>query len=113
MAKKIYVALTLCLLCIGLPVSVMAQKATVVKGIVRDSITHEPISYASVFFVGSDKGVMTDDEGRFAVSVRDNFLNVRISTLGYREKTVFVKKGPRIIWKSIWCLRTIPCRRWW
>ena len=46
---------------------------------------------------------MTDDEGRFAVSVRDNFLNVRISTLGYREKTVFVKRGPRITWKSIWC----------
>ena len=31
--------------------------------------------------------------GKFAVSVRDNFLNVRFSTLGYREKTVFVKKG--------------------
>ena len=33
------------------------------------------------------------DDGKFAVSVRDNFLNVRFSTLGYREKTVFVKKG--------------------
>ena len=93
MAKKIYVVLALCLLCVGLPVSVKAQQTTVVKGIVRDSITHEPISYASVFFVGSDKGVMTDDDGKFAVAVRDNFLNVRIATLGYREKTVFVKKG--------------------
>jgi len=87
------VVLTLCLLFIGLPISATAQKATVIKGIVRDSITHEPISYASVFFVGSDKGLMTDDDGKFAVSVRDNFLNVRFSTLGYREKTVFVKKG--------------------
>ena len=93
MIKKIYVVLTLCLLFIGLPISATAQKATVIKGIVRDSITHEPISYASVFFVGSDKGLMTDDDGKFAVSVRDNFLNVRFSTLGYREKTVFVKKG--------------------
>ena len=93
MTKKIYVVLTLCLLFIGLPISATAQKATVIKGIVRDSITHEPISYASVFFVGSDKGLMTDDDGKFAVSVRDNFLNVRFSTLGYREKTVFVKKG--------------------
>ena len=63
MAKKISVVLTLLVLCIVLPISVMAQKTTVVKGIVRDSITHEPISYVSVFFVGSDKGVMTDDEG--------------------------------------------------
>ena len=55
MIKKIYVVLTLCLLFIGLPISATAQKATVIKGIVRDSITHEPISYASVFFVGSDK----------------------------------------------------------
>ena len=93
MTKKIYVVLTLCLLFIGLPISATAQKATVIKGIVRDSITHEPISYASVFFVGSDKGLRTDDDGKFAVSVRDNFLNVRFSTLGYREKTVFVKKG--------------------
>ena len=86
MTKKIYVVLTLCLLFIGLPISATAQKATVIKGIVRDSITHEPISYASVFFVGSDKGLMTDDDGKFAVSVRDNFLNVRFSTLGYRDK---------------------------
>ena len=93
MTKKIYVVLTLCLLFIGLPISATAQKATVIKGIVRDSITHEPISYASVFFVGSDKGLMTDDDGKFAVSVRDNFLNVRFSTLGYREKTVFERGG--------------------
>ena len=65
MTKKIYVVLTLCLLFIGLPISATAQKATVIKGIVRDSITHEPISYASVFFVGSDKGLMTDDDGKF------------------------------------------------
>ena len=43
MIKKIYVVLTLCLLFIGLPISATAQKATVIKGIVRDSITHEPI----------------------------------------------------------------------
>lgn len=53
MTKKIYVVLTLCLLFIGLPISATAQKATVIKGIVRDSITHEPISYASVFLWGA------------------------------------------------------------
>ena len=90
---KIYAVLILVFLSVGLPVTIAAQKATVVKGLVRDSITQEPIPYASVFFVGSDKGLMTDDEGKFAVSVRDNFLNVRVSTLGYREKTFFVKKG--------------------
>ncbi len=93
MVKKIYAVLILVFLSVGLPVTIAAQKATVVKGLVRDSITQEPIPYASVFFVGSDKGLMTDDEGKFAVSVRDNFLNVRVSTLGYREKTFFVKKG--------------------
>lgn len=93
MVKKIYAVLILVFLSVGLPVTIAAQKATVIKGLVRDSITQEPIPYASVFFVGSDKGLMTDDEGKFAVSVRDNFLNVRVSTLGYREKTFFVKKG--------------------
>ena len=93
MVKRLYAVLILILLLAGLPISVSAQKATVVKGLVRDSLTQEPIPYASVFFVGSDKGVMTGDEGEFAVAVRDNFLNVRVSTLGYREKTFFVKKG--------------------
>ncbi len=92
MVKKIYVAFTFCLLfCLAMPL--MAQKTTIVKGIVQDSLSHEPIPYASIFFTGSDKGVMTDDDGKFAVAVRDNFLNVRVSTLGYREKSIYVKKG--------------------
>ncbi len=93
MVKKIYVVLTLCMLWIALPMAVVAQQRTVVRGLVRDSITHEPIPHASVFFVGSERGTMTGDDGTFSVAVRENFLNVRISTIGYHEKSIYVKKG--------------------
>ncbi len=94
MVKNIYVVLTLCLLWLAFPATVTAQqKATVVKGLVRDSITREPLPYASVFFVGSNQGAMTKEDGTFSATVSENFLNLRVSIIGYSEKTLYVNKG--------------------
>ncbi len=96
MAKKIYVLLTLCLLWMMCPTTVMAQqKATVVRGIVRDSITHSPIPYASVFLEGSDRGVTTGEDGRFKISVQGDFKDVKVSAIGYHEKIFYVVKGEK------------------
>ncbi len=94
MVKKIDVLLTLCLLWIVLPMTVVAQqKATVVEGVVRDSITHKPIPYASVFLEGSDRGTTTRENGTFEVTVQGDFRDVKISVIGYREKVFYVRKG--------------------
>ncbi len=93
MIKNIYVVLTLCLLWMAMPLTATAQQRTVVKGLVRDSITQKPLAYASVFFVGSERGGMTERNGQFTVTAHDNSDSVKISTIGYHEKCVAVKRG--------------------
>ena len=33
---------------------------TVVKGVVRDSLTRDPLPFVAIFLRGSDRGIMTD-----------------------------------------------------
>ena len=42
-----------------------AQSFTSASGIVKDSITGEPLPFVSVYFDGSTIGAMTDDNGTF------------------------------------------------
>lgn len=43
-----------------------AQSITSASGIVRDSVSGEPLSYVSVMFENSTIGAMTDDDGASA-----------------------------------------------
>ena len=44
-----------------------AQSFTSASGIVKDSITGEPLPFVSVYFDGSTIGAMTDDNGTFTL----------------------------------------------
>ena len=45
--------------------SLMAQK-TMIKGLVQDENTKEPLIGATIITVNSDKGVLTDIDGNFS-----------------------------------------------
>ncbi len=66
---------------------------TTVKGLVIDSISHEPIPYTAIFFRGSDKGLLTNENGEFNMTTSANFISLSISTMGYKEKEFYVDKG--------------------
>lgn len=66
---------------------------TTITGIVRDSISHEPIPYAAIFFKGSDKGLLANENGEFNMTTSTNFISLSVSTMGYKEKEVYVNKG--------------------
>lgn len=69
---------------IGLVVCCTAwAQQTVVKGVVRDSITGEALPYASVILKGTTIGGATDGEGQFSFSVPDAPGTLQISYLGY------------------------------
>ena len=59
-----------------------------VRGVVRDSLTREPIPYASVLLKGTDRGVLTDDNGRYTIVTTLPFDSVMASSLGYTTKAV-------------------------
>lgn len=66
---------------------------TTITGIVRDSVNHEPIPYAAIFLKGSDKGLLANEKGEFNMTTSTNFISLSVSTMGYKEKDVFVNKG--------------------
>ncbi len=71
-----------------------AQKNTYfVSGIVRDSITLEPLPYASVTVVGKATGALTNDKGLFEITAPDDAERLQVSCLGYEKKTVALRKG--------------------
>ena len=66
---------------------------TRIKGVLVDSVSHEPLPFAAIFLKGSDQGTMTDENGEFDIRTNVNFINVSISLMGYNHKEVFVNKG--------------------
>ena len=68
-------------------------KPTQINGLLVDSVTNEPLPFAAVFLKGSDRGTMTDENGRFEINTSVNFINVSVSLMGYNNKEVFVTKG--------------------
>ncbi len=86
---RIYIIFILLLL----PLSLSAQPLTTVRGTITDSLTNEPIPYASIFLMGSDRGTRTDLDGNFSITVRVDFSHVRVSTLGYKTLDIPVELG--------------------
>ena len=70
-----------------------AQSITSATGIVKDSITGEPLSYVSVIFENSTIGAMTDDFGKFSLQNTSGFTKLSVSSLGYDTKTINLNAG--------------------
>lgn len=73
--------------------STYGQSITSASGIVKDSITGEPLSYVAVLFKGSTIGAMTDDNGAFTLQNDKGYTEIVISSIGYVEKSVKLRAG--------------------
>lgn len=63
-----------------------------VRGIVRDSVTMEPLPYASVLIPGSATGAVADSKGIFEISVPSKTKALIITCMGYEKKTLPLKR---------------------
>ncbi|MDE7025197.1 MAG: carboxypeptidase-like regulatory domain-containing protein, partial [Paramuribaculum sp.] len=59
-----------------------------VKGEVRDSLTHQPVPFTAIFLAGTQRGALTDDDGRFDILTAQPFTAIKVSVMGYDTKTV-------------------------
>ncbi|MDR0995350.1 MAG: DUF5686 and carboxypeptidase regulatory-like domain-containing protein [Tannerella sp.] len=73
--------------------SLPAQNLTTVSGIVRDSVTGEPLPLISVAFDGTTIGTMTDDVGHFALSNNKGYAKLLFASIGYEQKFIQLKAG--------------------
>ncbi len=66
------------------------QTKTWVKGIVRDSLTHLPLPYVNLIFVGQNTGGISDSAGRYSMATNNPVAQIMVTCLGYRTKTITV-----------------------
>lgn len=72
-----------------------AQSFTSASGIVKDSITGEPLPFVSVYFDGSTIGAMTDDNGTFTLQNNQGYTKLAAASLGYDTKFIGLKPGKK------------------
>ena len=72
-----------------------AQSFTSASGIVKDSITGEPLPFVSVYFDGSTIGAMTDDNGTFTLQNNQGYTKPAAASLGYDTKFIDLKPGKK------------------
>ena len=73
--------------------TVSAQETIMkVRGEVRDSLTHTPIPYSAVFLTGTQRGILTDENGKFEIITAKPFTAIQVSVMGYDTKTIPVSK---------------------
>lgn len=77
--------------CALLWISSMSYGQTgIIKGQVTDALTNEPIAFADVLVMGTDKGMSTDLDGFFEIAgLSPGLYDVRASYLGYEEQTQY------------------------
>lgn len=63
-----------------------------VQGIVRDSVTDEPLGRASVRVEGDSRAVVADGRGLFEIAVSDRARYLTVGCLGYRSKRVPLRR---------------------
>ncbi len=63
------------------------------RGLVRDSVSHQPVPYAAIFLKGSDRGGLADENGVFDITTDKPFSLMQISAMGYTTRQMPVKRG--------------------
>ncbi len=68
--------------------SISADVASQLSGVVRDSLTNEPIPYASVSYAGKGVGSISDLNGAYRITTHKGWNEVTFTAVGYRKKTI-------------------------
>lgn len=61
-------------------------------GTVTDAVSGEPVPFATLLLMGTDRGTLTDDTGHYTLTTALAFDSVRVAAMGYQTTTV---AGPR------------------
>ncbi len=68
----------------------LSAQTGIIKGVIRDKLSNEPIGFANVLLVGTDKGTTSDENGAYEITgLTPGLYNLRFSFVGYEDNTAF------------------------
>jgi hypothetical protein len=73
---------------------------TKVSGVVVDN-TNQPVPYANIVLKGSNRGVMSNEDGRFYIESPNTFKILVVSSVGYSDKEITLEKAINYNFKII------------
>ena len=91
MKPTIYIKAFIFFLLLFLVTTSFAQ-LTIVRGIVKDAATGQPLQNATVAFP-SGRGSVTDGMGRYLLQTQRNFSQIIVTYIGYKRDTFNIQKG--------------------
>lgn len=66
-------------------------------GIVKDSVTNDPVPYVNIWLHGESIGTTTNENGEFSFKSNLNGRKVILSSIGYKTKEVVISSKQEII----------------
>jgi hypothetical protein len=85
------------LLCIiGLGLTQFSFSQFVVKGVILDSSTREPLAKASVYCQNTTLGTVTNKDGEFSIELKSGGYDLIFSFTGYQTQTIRVTENTRL-----------------
>lgn len=91
--KRQYIFLILFLLSLFASIGVSAQ----IKGVITDSLTHEPLMYITVQYEGKGVGGISNAKGEYQVETRKGWDELTFSAVGYITKKVKFAPGTKVL----------------
>jgi len=86
---KNHLRLIALLFCIIIGQTLLAQSGRI-KGRVADALSNEPVMFANILVVGTDKGETTDIDGNYEISgLEPGVYDLTFSYVGYKEQTIY------------------------
>lgn len=73
-------------------VKAVVPAGTVLKGLVKDSLTDEPLEFVNIFVNSSDGGCITNEKGRFIFKPTKNVSTIKVTCLGYTPRIIPVDR---------------------
>lgn len=98
MKKSIYFLAVLLALALSLSLSYASAQQKELKGVVKgECLEHsghyDPLNKATVMWLGTNIGVLTSADGKFAIALHETSNKLVVSYTGYLKDTIEIKKG--------------------
>ena len=91
MNRLYHILLTILLIC-SVQLPIFAQQ---IKGVITDSLTHEPLLYITVQYEGKGVGTISNGEGEYHIDYHRGWDELTFSAIGYKTKRVRITSDTR------------------